>query len=151
MYWYRMECSGGGRKRGRPITLTPDQKLEREQERWRKKKARKRKVVADAKGQRGTQSGYFERLWVPHYEELTKVLVAAGHLHKYDIHIAPRVDAAADNFFEHNPSGERWSSVYTGDAGGSRRLSRSGPGTVRIRMTADLADRLVEETCREEF
>src|SRR5262245_48208458 len=138
-----MSTSNGGRKRGRPRIYTPEKKLELERERDRFKKARKRKNVADAKWQRGTNFGYFERLWVPHYDELTKVLVAAGHLRKDDIHIAPRVDAAADEFFEHNPSGARWSSVCTGSAGRSRRLNHSGPGTVRIRMTDDLAERLV--------
>ena len=146
-----MKSSGGGRKRGRPVVLSPEEKLKRERERWRRKKVRKRKEAADGRWQRGTNFGYFERLWVPHYDELIKVLVAAGLLDENDINIPARVDAAVDQFFDSNPSDARWDSPWTGLAGRSRKLSRSGSGIVRVRMTAELADRLVAWSCEDEF
>ena len=84
-----MASSNGGRRRGRPRIYTPERKLELERERDRFKKAAKRKREADAKWQRGTNFGYFERLWVPHPNELSKVLVAAGFVHENDIDLAP--------------------------------------------------------------
>jgi hypothetical protein len=142
-----MKSSGGGRKRGRPVTLTPEQKLQNERERWRRKKARQRKATADAKWQCDNNSGYFVQLWVPHYSELEKALVEDGLLYEDDVDVAPRVDAAVDKFFEDSPSGQAGGYSF----GRSRKLSRSGPGTVRIRMTADLADRLAVWGSDEDF
>ena len=71
--------NSGGRKRGRPVTLTPEQRIENEKERWRRKKARQRKEAQDAKWQRQTNFGYFVRLWVPHYNRLIEALVGNGY------------------------------------------------------------------------
>jgi hypothetical protein len=153
-----MKSSNGGRKRGRPKVLTPEQKLERDRERWRKKKARKRKEAADANWQRGTNFGYFERLWVPHHDELVRALVADGYLHEDDTELAPRVDAAVDELFEVIP--RQWTITCAGKStvgwdepgsGRSRRLSTGRQGWVRVKMTASLAARLVLSNCREEF
>jgi hypothetical protein len=73
-----MKSSSGRRNRGRPVVLTPEQRLERQRERWRRKKARERKAHADAKWQRTTNFGYFAELWVFHPHELTEALVADG-------------------------------------------------------------------------
>ena len=128
---------GGGRKRGRPVTLTPEQRLEREKERWRRKKAARRKRDVDAQWERKTNFGYFAKLWVMHPYDLAETLVADGCLHEDDVDIPPRVDAAVDEYFtraidlQFNESGSR-----------SRKLRRSEPGIVRVRMTQDLADKL---------
>ena len=138
--------NGGGRKRGRPIILTPEQRLERERQRWRRKKARKRKAAQDAAWQRNSDSGYFAKLWVPYYNRLTEALVGAGFLSEADANISPRVDAAVDAVFQSAPS--RY--FYAGRWWPGKALSRRGPdkqGEVRIRMTADLVDRLVAYGC----
>ena len=142
-----MKSSGGGRKRGRPVVLSPEERLRRDRERWRRKTATRRKRDADAKWQRGTNSGYFERLWIPHYNELTKVLVVAGLLNEGDADIAARVDAAVDELFKGLPHERRWEM----DFGRSRKLSAGKQGTVRVRMTADIIDRLVAWSCEDEF
>jgi hypothetical protein len=144
-----MLSKGGGRKRGRPVILTPEQKLKRERERWRRKKARKRKAAHDAAWQRDTNSGYFVQLWVPHYNHLTEALVGAGPLSEADANIAPRVDAAVDAVFQWLPD-----EYYPGRWWSGKTLSRRGPdkqGVVRIRMTADLIDRLVAYGCLDQY
>jgi hypothetical protein len=140
--------NGGERKRGRPVKLTPEQRLERERERWRRKKARKRKAAQDAAWQRDTNSGYFVQLWVPHYNRLTEALVGDGLLSEADADIAPRVDAAVDAVFQVVPG------RYFGQWWAGRTPSRRGPdtqGTTRIRMTAELIDRLVAYGCRDQY
>ena len=78
---------------------------------------------------------------MPHYDELLKVLVEADFLDECDTKIAPRVDTAVDELFDSFPEVRFLEVRFLG--GRSRKLSRSGPGTIRIRMTAGLADRLV--------
>src|SRR5262245_36514760 len=121
------------RKRGRPITLSPQEKLRRERERWREKKARKRKRERDAAWQRQTNSGYFVQLWVPHYNRLTEALVGAGLLSEADANIAPRVDAAVDAVF--HGLLDRYPDTWWSGGTPSRR-GPDNPGVVRIRMTA---------------
>ena len=136
---------GGGRKRGRPVTLTPEQKLERERERWRRKQARKRKAAKDAKWERQTNFGYFVQLWVPHYNRLTKALVGNGYLDAADVDIAPRVDAAADGVFEDLIKYESWPWDRTGPFG------VGSAGTVRVRMTQELACTLADHEYATRF
>jgi hypothetical protein len=145
-----------GRKRGRPVTLTAEQSMARERERWRRKNARKRKKERDAQRLRSTNFGYFVRLWVPNYDWLTKALVAADHLHEDDVDVAPRVDEATEELFEWIPNKDfdyRWLQItdYGFPSMGPSRRIVGKPGTVRIMITADLADRLVAYNCRREF
>jgi hypothetical protein len=86
------------------------------------------------------------QLWVPHYDELVKVLIAEGLL---DPDVAPRVDAAVDGLFTCLPVDD-YGTWHHRD--GARRLCIGKPGTVRIRMSSDLADRLIASCdCRREF
>ena len=144
-----MVSKGGGGKRGRPVSLTPEQRLENERKRWRDKKTRKRKEAKDANWQRSTNFGYFVQLWVPHYNRLTESLVGAGYLHVDDADVAPRVDAAVDKVLEAIPD-KHWG-LWASDGTPSRRLGSGRTGTVRVRMTADLVDRLVAHGCHAHY
>jgi hypothetical protein len=93
-----MASSNGG-KRGRPVTLSPEEKLKRDRERWRRKKARKRKETQDAKWQRQTNSGYFLDLSVVHFNRLIETLVASGFLAEEDVQSKARIDEAVDDLF----------------------------------------------------
>jgi hypothetical protein len=137
-----MSSKGGGRKRGRPVILTPEQRLERERERWRRKKARKRKAAKDAAWQRDTNSGYFVQLWVPHYIRLVEALVGLGYLDEADKDIAPRVDAATDEVLKDYG---RWPSFWV------REFGVGSAGTVRVRMTQELASKLADDEYAKRF
>jgi hypothetical protein len=128
--------NGGKRRRGRPVTLTPEQRLERERERWHLKKVRQRKAAGDADWQRRTPSGYFVQLHVLQYTHLAEALVGYGFLRKNDAEIPQRVDAAVDRWFE--------SATFDfGYLDRVRKVGAASPRTVRVRMTQDLADKLV--------
>jgi hypothetical protein len=137
--------NGGGRKRGRPVILTPEQRLERERERWRRKQARKRKAAQDAAWRRDTISGYFVQLSVPHYNRLTEALVGNGYLGAADVDIASRVDAAADKVFEDLIKYDRWLRVNRPFGLGSSAC------TVRVRMTQELACKLADHEYATRF
>jgi hypothetical protein len=130
-----MRSSGGGR-RGRPVTLTPEEKLGRERERWRRRKARKRKREADRSFVQSTPQGYFAQLWVFHYFDLVEALVDVGLLDANDAEIPSRVDSAVDQYFCEAAS-LRFGSGYR-----SRKLKCGEPRIIRVRMTPQLAHKL---------
>ena len=149
-----MSSNNSGRKRGRPVTLTPEQRFANEKERWRRKKARQRKEAQDAKWQRQTNFGYFVQLWVPHYNRLIEALVGKGYLHEDDTDIPPRVDAAADEVFA--AIGYHWPNAaidyhWLLDKGRARPFGVGTPGTVRVRMTQELASWLAEDEYSRRF
>jgi hypothetical protein len=104
------------KKRGRPVQLTPEQKLERQRDKWRRKKAKKRKKQRDEAWLQQTSVGYFEELEVLHYNRLIEVLVAAELLDEQDIRYRTRVDEAVDLFFDGQGDHTGW-----GGLGHSRR------------------------------
>jgi hypothetical protein len=133
---------GGGRKRGRPVTLTPEQRLERERERWHRKKVRQRKAAQDAAWLRDTPSGYFVQLWVPHYTRLVEALVGVGYLDAANKDIAQRVDAAVDEVLK---------DYVRSPSYGFRESGVVKAGAVRVRMTKELASKLADAEYARRF
>jgi hypothetical protein len=131
--------NGGKRKRGRPVILTPEQRLERQRERWRIEKACNRKAAQDAAWLLDNPSGYFVQLWVP---RLVKELVRVGYLDKAGKDIAPRVDAAADKVLK---------DYCRGPSYGFRESGVVKAGAVRVRMTQELASKLADDEYAERF
>jgi hypothetical protein len=144
------------RKRGRPVTLSPEQKAENQRRRWKQKQAKKRKGKGDAAWQRRNPFGFVLPLEVAHYDQLIKALVADGLLDPDDAYIPARVDEAVDELLSELSGVQSWSRF--GDRFdqmlGLRRSDYFPPGragTVRIRVTAEIANSLVEPNCRAEF
>lgn len=100
-----MKSNGGGRKRGRPATSTPDRK--RKQGRLRQSRRRRRQ--ADEKWLRGTNSGRIIYLDVLHWLDLLEFLVALKALDPKDAENPPAIEDAvgeALGFARYGPTGK---------------------------------------------
>jgi hypothetical protein len=128
------------------VSLSAEQRLERQRDRWRNKQARKRKRGRDAAWLQRTNFGYFETLEVLHYNRLIEVLVNGGWLAERDVHSKPRVDEAVDLVF-----GEEFSFHWPVGVFDRPRLGPDSRGTVSIKVTAELVDHLVAYEVRREY
>jgi hypothetical protein len=114
----------------------------------------------DAAWQRWTNFGYFENLSVLHYNRLVEMLVKTGCLDAGDKHIKARVDEALDELLTPFNDEDYWTSLSMHARGmhtTRQRLAPDRQGTVRIKMTLELAEWLIEyewrtgDRCRERF
>ncbi len=129
-----------GKKRRRPPRMTPEERLERQRDRWRLKKARKRKKDADAAWLR-TNAGYFLDLSVLHFNRLVEVFVEVGLLNEGTAHSKAHIDAAAVEFFSEASFYPRHISMIEH---ARTKLPPDTQGTVSVRMTPELADGLIQ-------
>jgi len=124
---------GGGRKRGRPVTLSAEEKLKNDREKWRRKKANQRKKDYDAEWLRKTENGYIETLEVLHWNTMIEVLVSDGWLDERDINTTARLSEAVDGYFA--------SVAFRAESGKrNRRTLGDVRGTVRVKITPELID-----------
>src|SRR5262245_7983833 len=87
-----MSSSNGGRKRGRPTTLTPEQKRENAKRRQRLHRRQK----ADREWLRVTNGRCIISLEVLHWLDLLEFLVALNDLDPKDVENPPAIEAAAE-------------------------------------------------------
>jgi hypothetical protein len=143
-----MKSRCGGRKRGRPAKLTPEQKREKE----RLRKAKNRRRIADAQWARVTNSARVIDLAVLHWLDLLDFLVEIGLLDQRNVENVPAIEDAVEDLLNHHLDELRaWREADATGAdyifrlplsgpGPNFRPSRSGPGTVRFRIDLDDAE-----------
>src|ERR1700757_2363914 len=98
-------------RRGRPVILTPEEKLRRQRNSWKRKTANRRKEKQNA----GKQ---LLSLTILHFNRLLEVLVAEGFLDSEDAYIYARIEEAVDKFLVETDFSYRYVSGYDGPSGG---------------------------------
>jgi hypothetical protein len=93
--------NGGGRRRGRPVTLSPEQRLANRQRRGRRKQANRRKREADREWLRVTNHSYMDTCSVIHWGQFVDYLIYAGLLKEVDAETPARIEKATDALLEH--------------------------------------------------
>jgi hypothetical protein len=134
----------------RPPTLTPEDKLKRQRERWRRKKTRQRKETADSQWLRATNYGWIAKPTVFHLDQLAEYLVCLGLLDDTDAENPPRVEEAVDDLMLIYVK-EKRENEYCLLSGPDQEFcgrSGSGIGEVRVKVTLELVQAIgLENEC----
>jgi hypothetical protein len=137
---------GNGRKRGRPAKLTPEQKRENAKRRQRLHRQQK----AEREWLRATNSGRIIYLEVFHWLDLLEFLVALKVLDSRDVENPPAIERAVEEALglaeirarreEMQADYDFVDRIYLISADPTFRPTSCDPGTVRFKVTHEVAD-----------
>jgi hypothetical protein len=116
--------------------MTPEEKLDRQRNKWRRAKARRRKRARDAEWQR-TTNGFIVELEVRRSLRFLEFLVRHGFLANEDAHVQARIEEAPDKLLRSLVVNLLfWDPDEDLGSGG-------GPSRIRARIDAKVIDNLV--------
>src|SRR5262249_17891902 len=125
------------------VTLSQEERLKRERERWRQNKAKRRRQSEDAAWQRVNEGGYIERIEVFHWKCFLEVLVNDDWLDEENIHSSAHISGAVDHLLTHPDLSGDPNNGYNR----RRRPFGDSPGAVRVRITPELLDECQRQGC----